>query len=137
MNKIIYDANETRYQLANSLAGASYNWLFFPGGPGINADYLQTLATNLALPGKTWLIDMPGNGDNFSEHVKAEYDFNKWDTIFMDAVKRFDNPILVGHSFAGMYPLLFPELEQILQGFVILNSAPSLSISRRRPGTHA
>jgi pimeloyl-ACP methyl ester carboxylesterase len=39
---------------------------------------------------------------------------------------RFEKPILIGHSFGGMLPLLFPALENKLSGLVLLNTAPSL-----------
>ena len=34
--------------------------------------------------------------------------------------------MLVGHSFGGMFPLLFPEIEPFLKGLIILNAAPTL-----------
>lgn len=120
--KTFYDANDVRYTLCQSNGGKAVNWLFLPGGPGADSSYLKSLIAELNLPGNVWLIDMPGNGNN---DVKKPYDYNSWIAIFPQVVTQFENPVLVGHSFGGMFPLLFPEMEKCLAGFVILNSAPS------------
>jgi pimeloyl-ACP methyl ester carboxylesterase len=119
-----YDANQVRYELYQTNGQKPYNWLFLPGGPGVDSRYYRELVDILDLPGNVWLIDLPGNGDNVSDCTTT--DFDKWFEIFPSVVKKFDNPILVGHSFGGMFPLCFPELEKELKAFVILNSAPSL-----------
>ncbi|MBJ7450137.1 MAG: alpha/beta hydrolase [Parachlamydiales bacterium] len=119
------DENLTRYQLASSSEGTDINWLFLPGGPGCDSSIFNDLINSLKLPGKCWLIDFPGNGTN-NKHVSDEYDFNQWDDCLATAVARFENPVLIGHSFGGMFPLLFPELEKSLKGLVILSSAPKL-----------
>ncbi len=120
-----WDQNGVRYRLLKSVSGQNYNWLFFPGGPGFDSRYLLSLVNGLTLPGKIWLIDLPFNGDNL---VKAEkdYDYNLWFDYLVPSIKNFSDPIFVGHSFGGMFPLLFPELENILKGFVVLNSTPAL-----------
>lgn len=125
MSNYVYDANHVRYELVATHEGRPYNWLFLPGGPGGDSRYLLSLVNLLELPGNVWLIDFPGNGDNL-EGIPAEYDFDSWFDIFLPTIKKFANPIVVGHSFGGMFPLCFPELEEQLKGFVILNSAPSL-----------
>lgn len=125
MTNYFYDENQVRYQLFESRGGKPYNWLFFPGGPGANSSYLHSLTKQLKLSGNIWMIDLPGNGDN-TANTSEEYDFDKWFDIFIPAIKKFPNPVLVGHSFGGMFPLLFPELEKLLKGFVILHSVPSL-----------
>ncbi len=117
-----YDANKVRYQLYQSNPGSDLNWLFLPGGPGADSSYLMTLIDILELPGKVWLIDFPGSGTNVQENV----DYDTWVAIFPEVIARFDRPVLVGHSFGGMFPLLFPMLEHSLEGFVILHSAPCL-----------
>lgn len=120
-----WDENHTRYHLSQSNEGPAYNWLFFPGGPGADSRYLLSLTDHLTLPGNTWLIDFPGNGDN--EVVgKPDYDFDHWFDLFIPTIEKFSNPIYVGQSFGGMLPLLFPQLENLLKGLVILNSSPSL-----------
>ncbi len=118
-----YDTNHVRYELVSSHEGKQYNWLFFPGGPGLDSRYLHSLVDLLELPGNVWLVDFPGNGDNL---VEEDYDYNKWLGLFIPAILKFENPIAVGHSFGGMLPLLYPELETHLSGLVILNSTPSL-----------
>lgn len=125
MANYYYDTNQVRYELVATHEGKPYNWLFFPGGPGGDSRYLLSLVNILELPGKTWFIDFPGNGDNLNG-ISEDYDFDRWFAIFLPTIKNFENPILVGHSFGGMFPLCFPELEEQLKGFVILNAAPSL-----------
>lgn len=119
-----YDSNHVRYELYQTNGVENYNWLFFPGGPGADSRYFRSLVDILDLPGKVWLVDLPGNGSNADE--KTSYDFDAWFKVFPEIIQKFENPILVGHSFGGMFPLLFPELEDRLKGFVILNAAPSL-----------
>jgi pimeloyl-ACP methyl ester carboxylesterase len=125
MNNYLWDENSVRYQLINSVANKNsvYNWLFFPGGPGADSSYLFDIGKELTLPGNTWLIDLPNNGSN---HTSEAYDFDQWFDLLLHTVRRFQNPVLVGQSFGGMFPLLFPELEQLLKGFVILSGAPTL-----------
>ncbi len=127
-----FDENRVRYKRAASRPGQNenqnekkYNWLFLPGGPGADSQYLQSLIDLLQLPGDVWLVDFPGNGDN-TENIPSDYDYDAWFSCLLPAVKRFENPIIVGHSFGGMFPLCFNEMEKLLKGLVILNSTPSL-----------
>lgn len=125
-NRFFYDSHGTRYQLIKSYPGAIiFNWLFIPGGPGVDSMYFIDLISQLSLPGNCWLIDFPENGSNVSNLI-TDYDFEKWAECLLSVVHAFENPIIVGHSFGGMFPLMFPQLENLLKGFVILNSAPSL-----------
>jgi pimeloyl-ACP methyl ester carboxylesterase len=125
MHNYLYDAEGIRYELVASHEGKPINWLFLPGGPGADSCYLFDLIKLLHLPGNSWLIDFPGNGSNI-EKVPSDYNFDDWFNLLVPMVKRFENAVLVGQSFGGMFPLFFPELEQHLKGFVALNSAPSL-----------
>lgn len=121
----LWDKFGTRYQLLKSNSGSTvYNWLFLPGGPGADSRYFKSLIEIFDMPGNYWLIDLPNNGDNVQD--SGEYNFDRWSECFLPCLQKFDSPILVGHSFGGMFPMLFPELENILKGFVILNSAPCL-----------
>ena len=127
MNNYLFDENLTRYQLVKSNPGkAIYNWLFFPGGPGIDSNYLLHLINEINVEGNYWLVDLLFNGGNVSDKFNSTIEHKHWGHHFLSAMNKFDNPILVGHSFGGYYPLFFPELEKILKGFVILNSAPTL-----------
>lgn len=125
MSTYFWDENSVRYQLINSIGGSDncYNWLFFPGGPGADSSYLSGLGKELNLPGNTWLIDLPNNGSNT---ISEEYNFDKWFELLLPTVSRFEHTIYVGQSFGGMFPLLFPQMEELLKGFVILNSSPTL-----------
>ncbi len=125
LEKYTYDENFVRFELVKKADQKSYNWVFLPGGPGCDSRFFKELIEILDLPGNVWLIDLPGNGDNV-KNISDDYDYDNWIDIFVSTIKKFDNPILVGHSFGGMFPLLFPELENHLKGFVILHSAPSL-----------
>lgn len=120
----LYDRNGVRYELYQTNAGRPFNWLLFPGGAGVDSSYLRSLVDVLNLPGNVWLIDFPGNGDNISANFSGNFD--EWFSIFPQIIRRFDNPVIVGHSFGGMFPLLFPELEKMVRGCAILNSAPKM-----------
>jgi len=120
-----FDGDGVRYQLYQTNGEKNYNWLFFPGGPGGDSCYLGSLIDELQLPGNVWLIDFPGNGSNTNSSYTDNFD--GWFELFPKVVKQFKNPIVVGHSFGGMLPLLYPELETTLKGIVVLNSTPALS----------
>jgi pimeloyl-ACP methyl ester carboxylesterase len=122
-----YDENSVRYQLVKTNPGyIVYNWLFVPGGPGVDSSYFLTLIKELDVPGNFWLIDLPANGSNLTDQINADYDFDTWGDCLLSSIQKFQNPIYVGHSFGGMFPLLFVQLEQLLKGLILLNSAPSL-----------
>lgn len=121
MANYLYDKDQVRYELYQTNAGKNYNWLFFPGGPGGDSCYLRTLVDVLQLPGNVWLIDLPGNGSHACDSFSK---FDLWFDYFPRVIRQFVNPVIVGHSFGGMLPLIYPELESILKGCVILNAAP-------------
>lgn len=120
--RYFYDENQVRFNLRSTRGKENINWLFFPGGPGADSSYLLDLVNILNLPGNVWLIDLPGNGS----HTIQYENFDKWLDIFIPTIQQFDNPVIVGHSFGGMLPLLYPELEKIISGLVVLNSSPRL-----------
>lgn len=117
-----FDENQVRYTLASTLGGKAINWLFFPGGPGCDSAYFLPLIKALNLPGNVWLIDFPGCGSNTVKDIN----YDDYLTLFPKIISRFSNVVVVGHSFGGMLPLLFPELETLLLGLVIMNSSPSV-----------
>lgn len=120
-----WDENSVRYHLINSShpTNTTYNWLFFPGGPGADSCYFIDLVKGLNLPGNAWLVDLPNNGSNT---IDEQYNYDQWLDLLLPTLSRFQNVIYVGQSFGGMFPLLFPQLESLLQGLVILNSSPVL-----------
>ena len=123
----LWDENNVRYQLISTQGNCSksFNWLFFPGGPGIDSSYFSTLTNHLTLPGNVWYIDFPNNGSNVIKEKDIQ-NFDAWLEMFMPIIAKFKNPIYVGHSFSAMLPLLYPELEEKLSGLVLLSSAPCL-----------
>jgi pimeloyl-ACP methyl ester carboxylesterase len=125
----LFDAYQTRMTLVQSNPGPGYNWLFLPGGPGADSQYYNELIEILHLPGNVWFIDLPENGSNtFKDRYREDFDFNTWEICFKHVLQSLDNIILVGHSFSGIYPLLFPEIEKDLTGLVILCSASRIWI---------
>jgi pimeloyl-ACP methyl ester carboxylesterase len=103
--------------------GSGYNWLFFPGGPGLGSEYLSEFCKNLNLPGNTFLIDFPMDGTN----KKGKLDINDWKEGLLDLVKSYANPIIVTHSFSGMFVLNIPEIENHLAGLVLMNTTTTNS----------
>ena len=99
-----------------------HTWIFIPGGPGFASSYLLCLVNKLELAGHIVLLDFCGN-DNTGDYL------DYWFSIFVPTIKEFQHPVLVGHSFGGMIALMFPELEQILDGIILLNTSPKLWMS--------
>ncbi len=120
--KYLYDEDHVRYELYQTNGGKPYNWLFIPGGPGVDSSYFRGLVDLLQLPGNSWLIDLPGNGGN----RQPSQNYDHWFKLFPKVVEQFENPVIIGHSFGGMLTLLCEGLEEKLKGFVILNSSPTL-----------
>ena len=120
------DQFHTKYTKTQENAGSKINWLYLPGGPGCGSDYMISLIENNHLPGTHWLVDLPENGGTLEgENYDPTYDFEtKWAEAFLNIFNEFDHIVLVGHSFGGMYPLLFPEIESKLSGLVIMNATP-------------
>ncbi len=126
--KYLYDENHTRYQLVKSQPGqVMVNWLFLPGGPGVDSSCFLDLIKEMQVPGNFWLVDLIFNGSNEPYEFTSHSVYESWGEFLLSAVSKFDNPILVGHSFGGYFPLFFPQLENLLKGFVILNSVPTLN----------
>lgn len=127
MQSYLYDENHTRFQLVKSVSGnQEINFVFLPGGPGVDSSCFNDLVKCMDVPGNYWLIDLPFNGTNEPQSVNSENICQQWDRFLVDAIKRFENPVLIGHSFGGYLPLFCPELEDVLRGLIILNSVPTL-----------
>lgn len=125
--RYFFDENSTRYQLVQwQYKKETVNWLFLPGGPGVDSECMLELTKHLYVPGNCWLVDLPFNGTNQPYEFTSNEVYKLWPDYLLRAVTNFNNPILVGHSFGGFLPLFVPELEALLKGFVILNSVPTL-----------
>ena len=122
-NKYLFTQNHSRLTYIRSNNGTAYNWLFLPGGPGMDAKMFADFTQSLEIPGTIWHIDLPGSGDNT---VDANEPWAHWKTELLEIVKLFDNPILVGQSYGSMLALSIPELKKYLAGFVALHSSPQL-----------
>jgi pimeloyl-ACP methyl ester carboxylesterase len=123
VKSVLWTASRARLQLVVNSEGANSNWLFLPGGPGLGSESLLPLLNILKLPGNLWLLDLPGDGSNTTTDNFES--FSKWPIALIEAVGRFDHVILVAHSTGGMYALSLPELEDLLKGLVLLDSAPT------------
>jgi len=117
-----WTASRARLQLVSSSEERDLNWLFLPGGPGLGSESLLPLLNILKLPGNLWLLDLPGDGSNITSNNSES--FSHWPLALLEAVKQLDHVILVAHSTGGMYVLSLPELENLLDGLVLLDSAP-------------
>ncbi|SEL18470.1 alpha/beta fold hydrolase [Streptacidiphilus jiangxiensis] len=100
-----------------------WNWLFVPGGPGLGSESVAGLAQAAAVPGTTWLVDLPGDGSNRGPAVPAR-PFERWPGVLAEAVEGLERTVMVGHSTGGMFLLSVPELERRLSGLVLVSSAP-------------
>jgi len=126
MNKPFqWTKSRARLHCVRSVEGASYNWLFLPGGPGLGSESLVGLTDILNLPGTTWLIDLPGDGSNTTSDDAGH--FARWSEALVEATTALSNVILVAHSSGGMFALATPALKNILHGLVLMDSAPDSS----------
>lgn len=110
-----------RLRLTGQRAG-SWDWLLFPGGPGLGSESVQGLADCAALPGRTWLVDLPGDGSNLRD-APGDEAFSGWPTVLLEAFEGMAQPVAIGHSTGGMYLLSVPELASRLKGLVLIGCA--------------
>lgn len=106
------------YRIKQLTNGLGYSWLFLPGGPGLGSEYLTDLCTKLYLPGSVFLLDFPKDGTNTQGKLGIPY----WQDGLIDLLKSFSKPVLVTHSFSGMFALNLPELKHHLTGLVLMNT---------------
>lgn len=106
------------YRIQQIVEGSGYNWLFLPGGPGLGSEYLNPLCRGVSLPGNIFLADFPLDGRNVQGKLEAEH----WRTGLLDLLQNIPGAILVAHSFAAMFTLLIPEVENHLAGLVLMNT---------------
>lgn len=96
-------------------------WLFLPGGPGLGSQSLAGLVDAAAVPGRSLLVDLPGDGSNL---VPGADPYAEWPGVLLEALDGLSDVVFVGHSTGGMYLLSVPELEARLKGLVLVSSAP-------------
>lgn len=137
---VVYTTSRARLQRVNSSENKDLNWLFLPGGPGLGSESLLSFIDILNLPGSFWLLDLPGDGSNTTSNNADS--FSRWPKALIEAASQFHPVILVAHSTGGMYALSLPELEGLLKGLVLLDSAPSAvwqasfaEVVKKFPGT--
>ncbi|MBY0528763.1 MAG: alpha/beta hydrolase [Rhabdochlamydiaceae bacterium] len=112
-----------RLQWLGETGQSDLHWLFLPGGPGLGSESLILLCNLLRLPGTSWRVDLPGDGANTTPNDYIS--FSHWPSALIEAVSQFKRVVLVAHSTGGMYVLSLPELEGLLQGLILLDSAPN------------
>lgn len=111
------------YKIQTVSEGTGYNWLFLPGGPGLGAQYLFEFSKQLALPGTVSLVDFPLDGAN--QH--GSLNIKQWQKGLFDLIQTIPNPILVTHSFSGMFALSLLEQHESLAGLVLMNTTTTNS----------
>lgn len=99
-------------------SACGYTWIFLPGGPGLGSAYLEPFCAALKLPGSKLLADFPKDGTNSEGLLNLAY----WKKGLIDVLEKNEKPILVTHSFSGMFALDTPELESCLTGLVLMNT---------------
>jgi pimeloyl-ACP methyl ester carboxylesterase len=108
-------------------AGGDLDWLFLPGGPGIGSESLHELVDAVAVPGTSWMVDLPGDGSNVGAPGAPADPYAAWPQVLLEAAQAVAQPVFVGHSTGGMYLLSTPALEELLAGLVLVSTAPDAS----------
>ncbi|KTC91109.1 alpha/beta fold hydrolase [Fluoribacter dumoffii] len=106
------------YKIRPIKEGCGYTWLFLPGGPGLGSEYLADLCNKLQVPGSVLLLDFPQDGIN----TQGKLDMKCWQVGLIDLLQSIPHPVLVTHSFSGMFALNLPELNEYLAGLVLMNT---------------
>src|SRR3954468_23265741 len=91
-----------RLRLRHDRAG-DMNWLFLPGGPGIGSESLHELVDTVDVPGRAWLVDLPGDGSNVGAPGAPADPYSVWPQVLLEAAQAVDHPVYVGHSTGGEY----------------------------------
>lgn len=103
------------------------NWLFLPGGPGIGSESLRELVDAVAVPGHSWLVDLPGDGSNTDAPGAPADHYRLWPQVLLEAAQAVDRPVYVGHSTGGEYLLATAALAGVLEGIALISTAPDAS----------
>src|ERR1700733_3261254 len=72
---------------------ADLDWLFLPGGPGIGSDSLIELVDAVAVPGRSWLVDLPGDGSNVLSTEAVSDPFAGWPGVLLEAAVAVPHPV--------------------------------------------
>lgn len=104
--------------------GSGVTWLLIPGGPGIESDYMASMALQLSIDVNFITFDLPRieyypKNPGWPDVVKS------WREDLCEALCFQENTVIVGHSFGGMLALSTPELQEHCVGAVFLDSSPS------------
>lgn len=105
--------------------GAQLNYLFIPGGPGLGSESLKHLCDHLSkqMRENIWVLDLPNDGSNRNTSL----DFSNWQRALIEATTALSNVVIVGHSTGAMYVQATSELENLICGLIIMDSAPDSS----------
>ncbi len=103
------------------------DWMLLPGGPGIGSESLHELADCINVPGRVWMVDLPGDGSNTSAPGAPSVPFDVWPSALLEAAEAVSRPVFVGHSTGGMYLLSLPALEDVLVAIALVSTAPDAS----------
>ncbi|WP_042377518.1 alpha/beta fold hydrolase [Streptacidiphilus melanogenes] len=112
-----------RLRLAAASPGP-WNWLLVPGGPGLGSESLAGLAQVCTVPGRVWLVDLPGDGSNRGHAAVPARPFQRWPHVLAEALDQLEDCVVVGHSTGGMFALSVPALERRLSALVLVSSGP-------------
>ncbi|MFS0892718.1 alpha/beta fold hydrolase [Microbacterium sp. 179-I 3D3 NHS] len=103
------------------------DWLLLPGGPGLGSESLHGFADAIEVPGRIWMVDLPGDGSNVDAPGAPADTFEAWPSVLREAAAAVERPVFVGHSTGGEYLLSVPVLERMLAGLVLMSTAPNAS----------
>ncbi len=84
------------------------NWLFVAGGPGLGLEYLESLVEVINLPGSIYLAEFIGKGEG-------------WKQALLQWIGSKNRVHLVAHSFAALFVMTLPELEEHLESLVLMS----------------
>ncbi|MDI5962496.1 alpha/beta fold hydrolase [Streptantibioticus silvisoli] len=101
-----------------------WNWLFVPGGPGLGSESLADLVRAVDVPGRSWLVDLPGDGSNRALPGVPPDPYRRWPHVLAEAAEKLDHVVLAGHSTGAMFILSVPALAERAAGLALISGAP-------------
>ncbi|AUG82208.1 hypothetical protein CFP65_7638 [Kitasatospora sp. MMS16-BH015] len=118
-----WTASGVRLRCVGRSAGR-WDWLFVPGGPGLGSESVAGLARAASVPGRVWLVDLPGDGSNRGRPQVPERPYERWPGVLVEAAEAVAEPVVVGHSTGGMFLLATAALAGRVAGLALVGSAP-------------